>query len=424
MHKKSVLIWNITFVLDSSLANAGDKALLHSIVGSFRGSESSKNIDLAILVHEKEFINKYYPSIRCNETKGLINKLRVFAYIKKCDYFVFGGGEGFQNVSSSIFLFLNLLPGYIALLLGKKIICYGSGVGQEFELVGLGKYLTGFLLRRAKLITLRDNKSAEALISMKVNPEIVHAGADPALLIDKRDINEEIKRYGARTGLRQKTICIAPRLLHFYTNKNIIEKICSLLPIDTRIRFRLIPQRFFKRKSKLVADLAYIADDLIKKFHREIVFLPMYSGRISPHDEVLCAEIKAKMKYGDHATIAKSDLTIFRIIEILKECDLAIAMPLHTLILSALYGTPIIAINYQTKGQRFMDSIGQRKNSFYLRDILQKIPKKEILDRARTILAEPVKIRSELKGYVTREQKRAEQNFHLVENYIAPHEKK
>jgi len=258
---------------------------------------------------------------------------------------------------------------------------------------------------------------------LKVDPKIVNSGADPALLINSKDTEQEIGRAGARKGKAQKTICLAPRLLHFYTNKNFLEKLCSLLPIDTRIRYHLIPRRFFERKKRLVADLAYIADSLAKKRYK-VVLLPMYSGRVSPHDEVLCSEIKAKMKYYAHAKVARGDLTISEIIEILKGCDLVIAMPLHTLILSTMHNTPAIAINYQTKGQRFMESIGQSRNSYYLRDILQEVPKRNVLSRADVILSEAAQTRTELRRYIINERKKAIHNFHLVESYIASHENK
>lgn len=423
MHKKVVLIWNITFILDSSLANVGDKALLHSIAGSFKKSKALKNVELNLLVHDRSYINQHYPEIVCCETKGFFKKLKIFSYIKRCDYFIYGGGEGFQNVSSSIFLLLNLSLGYIALLLGKKIVCYSSGVGQGFELVGIGKVLTGFLLRRAKLITVRDKQSADALLSMRISPKIIKSGADPALIIDKKSVAGGNIDQDDKILNKKNTVCLAPRLLHFYTNKNILEKMISLLPIDTRIRYRLIPKKFFREKEKLINSLADIADRLVERLNCKVILLPMYSGRISPHDEVLCAEVYSKMKKSKDATIARSNLTIVEIIKILRSCDLVVAMPLHTLILSSLYNTPAIAINYQTKGQRFMESIEQNKNSFYLRDIMEKVPVEKVIDRAEKIMSAPSNTRMELKLAVAKEQKKAKNNFYLIEKLICFDEK-
>lgn len=417
MNKPTILIWNITFVLDSDLANGGDKVLVQSIIDRFLVSQVSSQYQLAILVHNEEYINKNFPGVKALKTYGILGKLKIFSYIRSCDYFVYGGGEGFQNVSSSIFLFLNLSLGFIALLFRKKVICLGSGVGQGFELVGLGRVLTTVLLSRAELIILRDKASADSLISMGVDPTRIHYGADLALQINKAIVNRKIK---SNPGLKLKnnSICICPRMLHFYTNKNLFEQAISILPIETRMKLGLIPHRFFNRKKALVRDLAFIADQCINHFGLEVVFLPMYAGRISPHDEIVCQEIYSKMTNKDHVVFADVNMPAYGIIGLLKQCKVVLAMPLHSLILASLYGTPSIAINYQTKGQRFMESIGQSKYSFYLRDILHPIPKAKIIKLIGQIICDRPRIASNLRKCVARERAKADNNFELIERYL------
>lgn len=413
MKKKSILIWNITFILDSTLANAGDKALLESIVSNLRYSMGSFPHEISMLVDKKDFIESNYPAITCFETHGMVNKFRLPFYIRKCDYFIYGGGEGFQNVSSSIFLLLNLSLGFLALSMRKKIILLSSGLGRNFELVGLGKALSRILLTRAKVITVRDQGSLKSIRELQVNEKKVTVGADPALLIPPRTLSK-----------KRAYVCIAPRLLHCLTNKNVREKLLSVLPIETRIKLRLVPERFWRYKDKLVSDLADLVRFCLDELNLDVVLLPMYAGRISPKDDVFCEEIAKKVGQSRRVTVAKSDLPIAEISTIIGESKVVVSMPLHALILASTYSVPIVAINYQTKGQRFMDSIGQEKYSFYLRDIFQPFPQQDIKASIRHCLKNREVIARDIRDQVAREKVKARANFKIVSDYIKEDAKK
>ncbi|HBT71457.1 MAG TPA: polysaccharide pyruvyl transferase CsaB, partial [Lysinibacillus sp.] len=98
--------------------------------------------------------------------------------------------------------------------------------------------------------------------------------------------------------------------------------------------------------------IAHSLDELVRQ-GEQIVFLPMHGE----HDLKTSQEVAALMK--EKSLIAPADLSIEEKIAVIGQSQLLIGMRLHSLIFSAIYATPFIAISYDPKIDAFADIVSQ-----------------------------------------------------------------
>ncbi len=98
--------------------------------------------------------------------------------------------------------------------------------------------------------------------------------------------------------------------------------------------------------------IAHSLDELVRQ-GEQIVFLPMHGE----HDFITSQEVAALMK--EKSLIAPADLSIEEKITVIGQSQLLIGMRLHSLIFSAIYATPFIAISYDPKINAFADIVDQ-----------------------------------------------------------------
>lgn len=180
-------------------------------------------------------------------------------------------------------------------------------------------------------ISVRDNPSKHELEKAGVKKKISVTG-DSALFLDHPESSSQ------KGGLTGKIAVISPRRLStahrglYHTTKTAGEV--------SRIR-RLTAQ---------------VADWLSEKGY-SFLFLPMH--KVSPDDDLWeISIIRGLMKSVNRGNVVSEDLSPFEVSSLLGRVDLVFGSRLHSLILAAMNGTPVIGMDHDPKIGGFMTLAG------------------------------------------------------------------
>lgn len=290
--------------------NAGDEAILYSMVSSFKNQ--MPDIEISILVNKE-----------INELKNFgvkfISRQNYVAIIKamlETDLFISGGGGLIQDITSirSIEYYLGLINS--AKLLGKKVIVYAQGIGPVTT--PKGKKLTKNILNKVDYITVRDEYSKELLAELGVTQKNIEITADPVLALSGSvDVADLCKKYNIS-----------------YENINLG---LSIRPWKTN-RTDVLAE-FLTNLNKERPD--------IKQY-----LLPFQLSQDS--DE--CLKLQAKLK---HETILINEcLSTMRMLTLISKFNYIIAMRLHAAIMAAVNNIPALGIVYDPKVKNFFSLAG------------------------------------------------------------------
>lgn len=141
--------------------NFGDETILKILVENLKNFECNYEITVFSSNPNKTSTNLNVKSVRSFDILGVIKSLI------KTDYLISGGGSLLQDATSkkSLIYYLGVLA--LAQFFGKKTIIFAQGIGpiKDKKLA----ILTKLILRNAKNITVRDDKSLNLLKSWGVS---------------------------------------------------------------------------------------------------------------------------------------------------------------------------------------------------------------------------------------------------------------
>ncbi len=172
-------------------------------------------MEIGILTADPERTLARFPGVKCFDVSR--GRLRaMFAAVRWCHIAIAGGGELVQDDSSLLYSPFNLLPLFLAFLLGKRSFVWAVGIGQGGELTSPTRLLTRLALKTAVGITVRDRGSFNTLHQLGFRePEMklaadcafalpVHSGEKEAVLgAAPRDVSNR-KRHLLPLELRRK----------------------------------------------------------------------------------------------------------------------------------------------------------------------------------------------------------------------------
>jgi len=292
--------------------NAGDEAILAGLVEGFRAAEPA--VELTVLSGNPEATRAEH---------GVAAAPRGFssarARLRETDLFISGGGGLIQDATSwrSPLYYLGLI--WLARRAGVPIACLGQSVGPVRRRWVRGLARRGF--NRARVLAVRDRRSAEMVRSLGVSREI-HVTGDLALLLPPPGPAdcERAWRKAALAATGEPTAAIAVRRL----------------PQEDRGRGREIGQ---------AAVAACRAAEL------RPVLVPMQR----PQDVELAEQVARAMHVGE---VVHAPLTARETLALIGGFDLVIAMRLHALIMAAVCGRPLVGISYDPKVDGLMGELG------------------------------------------------------------------
>lgn len=309
--------------------NVGDDAILENMIESLY-----KEFPNAKFFVISRALFPAYRGTRNVETVNINSFTIVKELIKMADVVIVGGGGILHDYSSwepqnEVGVGAKGMNYYgqiinLAYQYGKKIYFYSIGIGPLSS--PQSKDYACSLLSKASRITVRDTESYKFIIDNLPKLEVAIT-ADPALNI------KSISSIKARELLKLEKIPLGKKLVG----------IC------------LRPWRFKEdEQEELLNRIAEIGNLLSSEENVHLVLLPFSQHKSDTQIMVKLAKKLSKRTY----TLFKRSYRPQDLKGILGEFSLIIGMRLHSLILGASMGTPIIGISYDPKVSHFTSMLG------------------------------------------------------------------
>jgi len=294
-------------------ANAGDEAVLSSIIGGLR-SYIDRDLSISVLSGnpvETETSHKVHALSR--EIRGLGRA------VGDCDLLISGGGSLIQDATSlrSLIYYLGVIR--LAKLKRRKVMVLGQGIGPLRR--GISRFLCRQVLNAVDLITVRDADSQSLLREIGVRKPPIHVTADPACILEPCSDEE---------------------------TKNLLEQ-CGINGVDD---FVVVSLRNWVESP----EIEQTALEALKRLAEHLPVKILLLGMQVPDD----LELSRRM----HAVVGKTHLqsgawTPKQIRGVIGKSRLVIGMRLHALILAASACVPCVGISYDPKVKSFQQSVGQ-----------------------------------------------------------------
>ena len=314
--------------------NLGDEAILKALLQEFN---KFSNIKLVIFSDNPKQVSMKH-GVKSVHSQGRRSFLHRIWEIKTSNLFILGGGgllKDYGNNSSNIEKWLKLLQ-LAEKLKVKTALC---AIGVENIRYNDSKILLKDTLDKADLITVRDSNSKYILKDIGVRNE-VKVVMDPSVLLTYVDPS------------KTKDISMPPKVIicvrHWFNKGFYIEK------PETNENF--------------IRSLSTAVDFLVENYNAIIDLIPMRTTHYDD-DRVVSNQVLSYMKHKDGVHVHSRAPEVDEFIEMAKQSSLIIGMRLHSLILGASVGVPVIGLEYMPKVKAFMDSINQSDYSLGLETI-------------------------------------------------------
>jgi len=285
--------------------NAGDEAILYSMVSSFK--KEMPDIAISVLSHKE--ITELKPfGVKFINRK---NYFEIIAAMLKTSLFISGGGGLIQDITSvrSIKYYLGLIN--LAKLLGKKVLIYAQGIGPV--ITEEGKKRTKDTLNKVDSITIRDEYSKWLLGSLGVKQNNIEVTADPVLTLSgDADITDLCQKYG-------------------------------ILPADINLGISIRPWR-----TDCTDALAEFLTELNK--NRPDIKQYLLPFQLS-QDLAECARLEKKLNHK--VAIINEQLSTLQLLTLISKFNYIIAMRLHAAIMASVKNIPALGIVYDPKVKNF-----------------------------------------------------------------------
>jgi polysaccharide pyruvyl transferase WcaK-like protein len=258
-------------------------------------------------------------------------------YLKQFDVIVLGGGS---LLTPS---FVDIL--YKAIHLNKKveIFLWGCGIDwverkdlnniinknnklnqgkqKEFNRFPKGWFIQKLqpVINHSRFVGIRGSFTHEVLVNKGVDVNNVIVSGDPGLLLTSKNNNIERSKESNLVAINWGTT---------------LNKIYGC------------------NEEKLEEDMVKVIKELIKKGY-DICIYPVWKK-----DVEVCQRLYSKLGENEKVHLITELYNQFEIIELLKKSKLSINFKLHPNVLSAVAGTPFIALGYRFKTFDFANSIG------------------------------------------------------------------
>jgi len=326
--------------------NKGDQAILQAMLDDF--NEFIPQVSVEVIPYSGiRTIKKFF---------------RILSRIRKSDLFVLGGGHPFQDQTSQVFLFFGLLLILLARLMRKKVACYAVGAGPIDS--PWGKKLTGWILNKASLISVREQVSKAILIDTGVKEKNIVVTADAAFSLQSIKANqaktllnsEGIEKRGPQIGFcLRRWFCFQPGFWPQQYRRGRKKK--AIEPGRESVAAKAILKEF--------------CNHLIEQYQATIVFIPMRKSEtgkdFGQDDDLYSREIMEMVEKKQHISLLKGDYSPVELKGIFSIMDMVISVRMHPLILAASSGVPVMGIPFsRSKGEGFFNLIDQPGHFVYI----------------------------------------------------------
>ncbi|MDD5258592.1 MAG: polysaccharide pyruvyl transferase CsaB [bacterium] len=334
--------------------NLGDELILKAIIEHLRSLDPA--LDITVISSNPWRTVNLHPAIEAVSRKNVFG---IFKALRQCRLFISGGGGLLQDTTGQGSVLYYLGWGIIAKkIFRKKVMLYAQGIGPLHK--GLSRFLVNAWIGKMDLITLREDKSLQLLRELRVPETMIKITADPVLGITLKNCNPVAKH----------PLCIGVVLRQDQDKLRSVPRWCEIL------------------------------NSVKNTYNARILLLPFQD----PNDVNLSRAIKESMK-------GKVDLknwdTLEDIFTFYENVDILISMRLHALILAAVYGKPMLGINYDPKIDSFLRLFGQ-----------QAVTSDKIVQKLEDLVVRQKNIATEQNAVLLKLQEYARENARLAMNLI------
>jgi polysaccharide pyruvyl transferase CsaB len=235
---------------------------------------------------------------------------KSFNEISDCDLFILGGG-GLLTDEKPFAIIIWSIQALVARFYKKRVFCFAQSIGPLKTF--FGKFMTKRILLKSKIVTVRDYGSYELTNKMGIKNALTLA--DPAFALDLYDGDNRDDDY-------------------------VLFTIRPWIKGDT---------------DKIYADLKVLVDFIWTTYGLKSVFVPFQAYKDDDRKEM--DKLKSIMETDSHVTFLKYSHDIKDIFQVFHMAKFVVGMRLHSLIMSALAGKPMIALSYSNKVKDFMHTI-------------------------------------------------------------------
>lgn len=326
--------------------NAGDEAVLASMVKDLSSVE--ENVELTIVSSNPEGALAYLGvrEIPYHDIAQLIDTA------KSSDLMILGGGSIFfdywgfdpQTILTREHEGLAFYGGFalLATLVKKPLMIYAVGVGPlQSE---IGKSFTRLAFEQAQIITVRDAESKQVLESLGLDVERVRVTADPAFGFAPSDSDRIGRISEAELGLE-----IARPLIGVALREWNVE-------VDAN-----------EWESAVAAAL----EQFLEKNGGTAVFVPFHKTVDWPltNDRAVAERVISQIGPTAKASLLHDEYLPQELAGILQNCDLVLAMRLHSAIFAIQGAVPVVALSYDPKVSSALGAIDCREYNLDLQSV-------------------------------------------------------
>ena len=284
--------------------NLGDDTILQQICRKYES-----DCDLVVLSRHPEETERKYGVTAINR----FSPIRVCRALKQCDALLSGGGSLLQDQTSSRSLWYYLWVLRKARRYGKRVVVYANGVGPISRRPN--QKLTARTLAAVDAISVRDEESKQVLRRIGVQNEIL-VTADPVF---------ELEAQPEPVGIE----CLT----------------AEGIPVDKRL-IAVALRELTKKQCKTMADY-------LDTVCRENMVVPVFFCMQNGPDRQAAQRVAELMQQPTY--ILQSTYSAEQTIAMLGNMQLAIGMRLHTLILAAVAGTPMMGFSVDPKLEALLE---------------------------------------------------------------------
>lgn len=346
--------------------NLGDEAMLAGMINLLRKQQD--DLSFTVFSDDPQDTQARYgvQSVhRLQRNQRIQRLLKMF----QSSYFVLGGGDLLRDAVQYSIVPLWLHPLQQAIKLRRRTLVIGISVGEIWK--PESKVLIPKVLNQVDFLAVRDAQSKTKLEELGVR-NTIYVMSDLALQAIPETSSQSI-----RSPNQPLQVGISVR--HLSGRGQSVDVDISLV---------------------LQKEMAAIADCLVEQYGATVHFLPFRTYQYSYHptddDYVSILNVLRYSRYSEKFVVHRYFESLQDLNKLISSLDLMIGMRLHSLILSAGLGVPIIAAEYDPKVHGFMKEIDQSDLSIPLAcfDKTRLIP---LLDK---LLKDPLTARMKIEAGV------------------------
>jgi polysaccharide pyruvyl transferase CsaB len=311
--------------------NLGDDLLLNVIVDFF---DRDKN-EIYYTAPKKVIDNGI--NIKLSTKKEL---MKLICKLYQFNSIVLGGGTYLRDLGNKKNLKIKLIILSVAILLRKKIILFGSGIGPFSY--NKNSFLLRFVFKNITTPLLRDKNSCE--IYRKITGKDSILTPDPVMLLSQ---NKNINNY-ADNGKKGKKKVIAFSLREWHDHNAIINN-----------------SNFY---NKFIDTIFHFIKD--KSSEYDFQFLIFQNNTVDKMADDLKVYEDILLKSNDLSLkCIHLNTNIKELCNVYNNFDILIGMRLHSLILGSIFDKKMIAISYEPKVNSFMNELNIEEFSINFEDL-------------------------------------------------------